>query len=255
MSYRPGTKRSGKSFASGGTVYAQGGANFEIRRHQISREIIVEPQKTKIIPLLNYFPTEPNGTATSGGTKISAMGSKVYENCSVQEGSYVQSISLDMTIQPETLNSATILDFYVGRIAVSFHDTAGGQVYGLEADASTGKTKFSDETGGSPTLTDVANSSTGMTNAPPETPLTKALYDNGDVVKHWIRGVRKNVIYGGQPALYTRKEYVPSKCKRSNTGMFYGLVFMNDAVATSGDTTDNLRIDIKEHFIERPLLQ
>ena len=254
MGYKSGFgQKSGKSFSAGGTVYAQGGANYEIRRHQISREIIVEPQKTKIIPLLNYFPTEPSGTATSGGTKISAMGSKVYENCSVQEGSYVSRIGLDITIQPETLNSATILDFYVGRVAVSFHDTAGGQVYGLEADGTTGKTKFSDEAG-SATLTDVADSS-GVTQAPPATPLTKALYDNGDVVKHWIRGVRKNVIYGGQPALYQANEYVPRKCKRSNTGMFYGLVFMNDAVATSADTTDNLRIDIKEHFIERPLVQ
>lgn len=253
MAYRSGFNRRSKNFSSGGTVYAQGGANYEIRRHQISREIIVEPQKTKIIPLLNYHPSEPTGTATSGGTKISAMGSKVYENTSVQEGSYVSRIGLDITIQPETLNSAAILDFYVGRIAVSFHDTAGGQVYGLEADGTTGKTKFSDEAA-TPVLTDVADSS-GVTQAPPSTDLTKALYDNGDVVKHWIRQVRKNVIYGGQPALYNRSEYVPAKCKRSNTGMFYGLVFMNDAVSDSTSTTDNLRIDIKESFIERPLVQ
>ena len=59
---------------------------------------------------------------------------------------------------------------------------------------------------------------------------------------------------GGQPIVYNRWERVPSKVKRSNPGMFYGLWVINDATSVSGDT-DNLRIKIHEEFNEVPLIQ
>ena len=52
----------------------------------------------------------------------------------------------------------------------------------------------------------------------------------------------------GEPARYERREYVPGKCVRSNRGMFYGMVFMNDSDAS-------FTIDEKVTFHEIPLIQ
>ena len=252
MSFR---NRKARSFtASGGTIYKQGGANFEVRKHSISREILIEPGKSAIIPLLHYHPTEPTGTTVSGGNKISLMGSKRYATTSVQEGSTVKNMHLEIQIQPKTLSSSAICDFYTARIMTSFHDIKGNEIFGLEPDtAQDGKVKITDEAS-SPTSTQVSGTS-GIDNNPlPQQTLSKQQYDEGDVIKHWYRGVRKNVIYGGQPVLYQAWERVPSKVKRSNTGMFYGMVIMNDSTSVTDDT-DALRVQIKEQFTEIPLVQ
>ena len=61
---RPGGSRSSIT-SSSGAIFQKGGANFEVRKHSIFREILIEPQKTAIIPLLHYHPTEPTGTSVS----------------------------------------------------------------------------------------------------------------------------------------------------------------------------------------------
>jgi hypothetical protein len=242
-----------KSFSSGGSVYKTGSSTYEVRRHTLQTTVHIEPQKSKIIPLLAYNDIEGYKTTVSGSSKIVAQGSHIYPTLAVEDGSRVNAISLDVTIQTKDGSSSQIIPFYVGRIATSFHDVKGGNIYGLEADGDTGKIKYSDEIEASPTLTDVVNS-TGAMMQSPELNLTKDQYNTGDIIKHWIRNVRKNVIYGGQPVVYQRWEKTPSKCKRSNKGMFYGLIVMNDSKSITGDT-DVLEVVIKQQFNEIPLIQ
>ena len=242
--------------SANGTVYQRGGANFEVRKHSITRVIEIEPNKAAIIPLLHYNPTESTSVAFNASSKIAALGTKYYPNTGVQEGSTVKNVHLEIQIQPKTLSSSAIIDFYTGRIMTSFHDVKGEQIYGLTESSTEGKTAFTDEnTSGdhSATVTEVS-SATGQDNAQTFNAMTKAQFDLGDVCKHWWKNIRKNVLYGGQPVIYNQWEKVPSKCTRSNPGMFYGLTIMNDA-ATTTDDTDTLRVEIKENFTEIPLVQ
>ena len=238
---------------SGGTVYQRGAATFEVKRHSIDRTIVVDAGTAKIIPLLTYVNAETDqlSTTISGSSKIVSQGSKTYATPAVLDGSRVNGIKLDITIEPETQNSSNIIDFYTGRITTSYHDVPGGQIYGLE-EGTDGKVKYSDEAS-TPTTTDVIGTG-GTLNVPPELALTNESFSHGDVIKHWWGRKFKNVMAGGQPIVYNRWEKVPSKAKRSNPGMFYGLWVMNDATAVTGDT-DNLRIKIHEEFNEVPLIQ
>ena len=247
--------------SANGTVYQRGGANFEVRKHSLTRVIEIEPNKAAIIPLLHYNPTESSSVAFNASSKIAALGTKYYPNTGVQEGSTVKNLHLEIQIQPKTLSSSAIIDFYTGRIMTSFHDIKGEQIFGLHPSSSIdGKAMFSSEdtsntstTPHSATLTEVSNAD-GQDNAQTFCPMTKNQYDLGDVCKHWWKNIRKNVLYGGQPVIYNQWEKVPSKCTRSNPGMFYGLTIMNDAASTTDDT-DTLRVEIKENFTEIPLVQ
>ena len=245
--------RRSSSFSSGSQVFKTGASTFEVRRHSIERVIEIEPQKSKIIPLMVYFPDEGFSANVDAASKITSSGTKYYPTVAVQEGSRVNAIHLDVTIEPKTGSSSQITPFYVARCATSFHDVKGGNIYGLEPDGDTGKIKTSDEAS-SPTESDITSTNGSTSLPPPELSLTKELFDRGDIIKHWWTGVRKNVMFGGQPVVYNRWEKVPRKCKRSNPGMFYGMMIMNDGQAVSGDT-DTLRVTIKENFSEIPLIQ
>jgi hypothetical protein len=238
--------------SANGTVYQRGGANFEVRKHHITRVIEIEPNKAAIIPLLHYNPTESTSVTFNTSSKIAALGTKYYPNTGVQEGSTVKNVHLEIQIQPKTLSSSAIIDFYTGRIMTSFHDIKGEQIYGLTESATDGKAKFTDEAA-TPTTQEISPT-TGQDNPQTFNPMTKQQYDLGDVCKHWWKNIRKNVIYGGQPVIYNNWEKVPSKCTRSNPGMLYALTIMNDA-ATTADDTDVLRVEIKENFTEIPLVQ
>lgn len=242
-----------KSLQTGGTVYQKGGANFEVRKHSLRRYVELEPEQAVIIPLLHYHGDEPSGTNIDPDSKIVAQGTKVYHNTAVQDGSTVKNLHLEIQVQPKTLSSSAILDFYTGRVCTSFHDLAGDQIYGLKASTTDGKATFTDVASGH-SDTDVSGS-TGIDQTIPKMSLQKDTYDTGDVIKHWWKSMRKNVIYGGQPILYDAWEKVPAKAVRSNPGMFYGMIFMNDSTNISGDDTDVLKIEIKENFTEIPLVQ
>ena len=184
MAWKRGYKKSYSSSLAGG-VYNTGAATYEIRRHTRNFQVEIEPNKAKLIPLLVYHNGEPSNSAITAGEKISGQGSKYYPTVAVQEGSLVSNIKLDITIEPKTQNSSNIINFYTGRIMTSFHDVAGGQIYGLEKDGSTqGKVKFSDEAS-SATTSDIVNSS-GLDQAAsaPALSLTNAEFERGDVIKH-----------------------------------------------------------------------
>lgn len=244
---------SGRTFNSGGTVYHTGATSYEVKRHSVDRNITIDAGKSKLIPLLTYVNVETDqlSTAITADTKIASQGSKTYATPAVLDGSRVNGIKLDITIEPETQNSSNIIDFYTGRLMCSYHDIPGGQVYGLE-EGTGGKVKFSDEAS-TPTTTDVIGTG-GTMNAPPELVINNETYSHGDVIKHWWGRKHKNTMAGGQPIVYNRWERIPSKCVRSNPNMFYGMWIMNDATLVTGDT-DNLLVKIHEEFNEVPLIQ
>ena len=254
MAWKRGYKKSYSSSLAGG-VYNTGAATYEIRRHTRNFQVEIEPNKAKLIPLLVYHNGEPSNSAITAGEKISGQGSKYYPTVALQEGCLVSNIKLDITIEPKTQNSSNIINFYTGRIMTSFHDVAGGQIYGLEKDGSTqGKVKVSDEAS-SATTSDIVNSSgLDQASSAPALSLTNAEFERGDVIKHWWKSKRKNVMFGGQPIVYERWEKVPKKVKRSNNGMFYGMYFINSSTAVEGNT-DDLKIKIQQTFNEVPLIQ
>lgn len=253
MSYRNRSSRFNKSMSANGTVYQRGGANFEVRKHSLKRIVEIEPNKAAIIPLLHYNATESTSVAFNASSKIAALGTKYYPNTGVQEGSTVKNLHLEIQIQPKTLSSSAIVDFYTGRIMTSFHDIKGDQIYGLkESTVTDGKAMFTDEA--TSETTQEVSPATGQDNPVTINNMSKDQFDLGDVCKHWWKNIRKNVIYGGQPVIYNQWEKVPSKCTRSNPGMFYGLTIMNDATTTTDDT-DVLQVEIKENFTEIPLVQ
>lgn len=242
------------SFHSAGGVYKTGGSTYEVRRHALSTTVTVPQGKARVIPLLVYSASEGKSVNVSSlDTKIASAGTKVYPTLAVQEGSRVSNIHVDITIEPETQNSSNIINFYTGRITTSFHDLNGGQIMGLSGDSS-GTVQMVDEDNDSDAN---AVDSNGLCthDAGTDITLTNKQYEEGDVIKHWWRGKRKNVMFGGQPIVYDRWEKVPMKCKRSNKGMFYGMWVINDATAISGSQVDDLRIRINTTFNEVPLIQ
>jgi len=245
--------RKSSSFNAGGQVYQTGASTYEVRRHSLTTTITVPQGKARIVPLLAYHTAEPTSTAVSGSSKITSSGSKVYPTLAVEEGSRVGAIKLDITIEPAEQSSSNIINFYTGRIMTSFHDAPAGQIYGLDGDTSTGVIKYDAEDGSA--AADMVSSSGLLTHdSCPDLTLTNANYEEGDVIKHWWKGKRKNVMFGGQPIVYERWEKVPKKVKRANKGMFYGMYFINSSTAVTGNT-DDLKIKISQSFNEVPLIQ
>ena len=174
MSYRNKSARfGGKSLSANGTVYQRGGANFEVRRHSIKRVIEVEPNKSVIVPILHYHNGEPLGVSVNASSKITAQGTKIYNNTAVEDGSTVRNVHLEIQVQPKTLSSSAILDFYTARIVTSFHDIKGEQIYGLTESDTEGKAKFTNEDSASPSSIEVS-ASNGQDNLVPQNNMTKA---------------------------------------------------------------------------------
>ena len=233
---RYGSRRYGsrRGFVSQGTEYGKGGASYLIRRHSVQQGFDIPAGKAMIMPLLAYSTTEPAHTTLKD---YAGHDQTVYPDVSVQEGSRVMNLHADLLITPKTPSDSAVLDFYVGKITTSFHDIKSGEIRGLSVDAND-VPKFADD----------SKAATVITGAAPALSFNKQVYDYSVTIKHWWRSVRKNVIAAGVPVNSVGNVPIPRKCRRSNRGMFFGYVFMNDS-------TGDLHVDKKLNFHEIPLVQ
>lgn len=232
------------SFSRSGTVYGSGGINYKIRRHSFKDKTTIAKNKCRIFPLLAYTNTTPTATTINNydGTTSNNYGTPY-----VQEGSRVNRIKLDILIQPSEVDGKDyIVDFYTARIMTSFHDIKSKEIRGLNV--TTNDIPYWDDDTRDTTSAATVPSGSSMDSPGPELGFTKEVYDASVTIKHWWRGLHKTVLSAGQPATYVRTEFVPKKCKRSNRGMFYGIVYMNDS---------NITIDVEQQitFYETPLVQ
>jgi len=200
----------------------------------VDREFTIDGGKCKILPLLAYNKDEPSHTTLKdyGGNDQT-----VYSDMTVQEGSRTRGFNLDLLITPETASDSSVQDLYVGWIATSFHDLKSDEVRGLGVNADY-EPVFKPDSGA-----DVI-----ISGAAPALTFDKHIYDYSVTIKHWWRGVRKNLLAAGVPINMHRFMRVPRKCLRSNRGMFWGMVFMNDS-------SDGIKFESKTSFQEIPLVQ
>ena len=70
-----------------------------------------------------------------------------------------------------------------------------------------------------------------------------------DHIKHFVN-LKKVTVFDQRPLMGERWQRIPSKVKRGNEGMFYGLVIFNDSTrgATPADT--QITIKIKSYWEE-----
>ena len=60
--------------------------------------------------------------------------------------------------------------------------------------------------------------------------MNQQVYMATDTLKHWWRGLRKlNILQQGNIHHYRGRVFIPRKCIRSNRGMFFGMIMMNDS--------------------------
>ena len=246
--------RGGHMKSSSGTVYGYGGGNYLIRRHSFKRTIELEPGTAKVIPLLarTNDGLAPLATNISSLEKVANQGTEVYINGTCQEGSRVDMIQLDITGHPKAFNNTVVMDIYGLDCALSYHDVLSNTVYGLHWDGK--KIQYSNEAASNPTMTDMIRDNGSFTPAP-VLPLTREVYNLGDVIKHWWGVPYKNVMYGGEPLIATMRRRVPSKCRRINFGTFYGMLLMHDGASVPNSDADTLSFEIIEDFTEVPLVQ
>lgn len=236
-----------------GTLYGSGGAaNYEIRRHAFHRSIEVEPGTAKVIPILGRVPISPTALDIDVNDKIAAEGGKVWATPGVLDGSRVNSVKLDVLVKPKTPTADNVLDFYTARGAFAFHDLKGASIYGLDWADSNNVPQYSNEAQ-TPAKSNVFDAA-GYAGSGPACTIGIDDYNYGSTIKHWWPRMRKTVLYSGQPAIYSRWERVPRKCKRMNEGTLYCLFVLNDSDSVTGDK-DVVKIELHEEFNEIPLVQ
>lgn len=240
--YRHRRSMGRRSFASGGgSLYAsQSRANFKFRRHILESQFDIPANRARIIPFLAY--TNVESLTASTLTSYSGDSVEYYPTHYVLDGSRVRSQMVDFLIKPTTASDADVIEFYTARIICSFHDVKSGDVRGLQI-TSDDKVVFQNDAKNLDATSSLAQGIPG-----PSLDWSKLNWDISYTLQHWWRGIRKSVMAAGQPLSYHRREWIPRKCIRSNPGMFYGMVIMNDS-------PNSLNVDFKQSFDEVPLVQ
>lgn len=236
-----------RSFSSSsGSLYGPARANFEFRRHVRDATATIGAGRVRIFGFLAYnntpFTTSVTPYGETSTTSYDGETIKTYASGYVAPGSTVYRHMIDLLITPTTASDAAVLPFYTARIACSFHDIKSGDVRGLQLDDND-VPHWQNDAKDLPTT--AAN---GIVNFSPELAYSKTLFDISYKLQHWWRGMRKTIMAAGQPVGYTRNESVYRKCIRSNPGMFFGMVFMNDSAVS-------MSVDMKHTFDEVPLVQ
>lgn len=250
MSY-PGRGRSQSTQYTRG----RGGLSLPFRRHILEREITIQSGKSRIIPLLCYQEERDSHVDNPENypediSNYDGVDAAIYKGVTVEAGSICRNLMLDVLVKPTAASDTVVVDYYTGRIMTSFHDLKSNEVRGVSIASADGTPSGMKK--GEPYMTagdDVGSATkSGSVNlAGPELDFDKIKFDQSITLRHWWRGIRKTVLAAGQPAVYHRMERIPRKCVRSNPGMFYGVVVMNDSDVS-------LDFEVKQTFNEVPIL-
>lgn len=241
---RGGFSRRSSGFSSGGTFYGSAAsANYEIKRHIIEDTYTLPRDRSIVVPLLAY--AHENFGQKQLITDYDGTAQEAYVSVGVKAGSVVRGMNLDILVKPATASDADVIDFYTARIVCSYHDIKSDQVRGVQIDSNgiPGYQNDAKNLASAP-----SNFTTTHVNSPPNLDFDINKFYLTPTLRHWWRGVRKTTMAAGQPAQYRKWERTPRKCVRSNPGMFWGMVFMNDSAST-------IEIDFKSRFQEIPLIQ
>ena len=206
----------------------------EIRRHVSKIVGKIPAGKTKIMPLL-WHVNKSEATSTSLPDSL-AETTKIYPTGELPDKARAQSYFTDIQTYPTEPTDSGRLDYYTGTIATSFHDLKSGEVHGLGITADDVPVwKIGD------TTTPIGNALS------PEIAMNQQVYMATDTLKHWWRGLRKlNILQQGNIHHYRGRVFIPRKCIRSNRGMFFGMILMNDSNV-------ELEIEADLRFTEIPI--
>lgn len=219
-------------------------------RHVDEDTLTIEPQRFQIHQFWKYADSSSVTTRTDG---LDLQDDKL-----IPEGSRISNHKLEMLLTPETIEPQQV---YLGTIALSFHDvyhhTICGGRFEQASYQDTATENFVAKSGSiGPKFYPDIGATDGLTVVKPTLATNLQIASGGitewkmdDHVKHWIR-LRKVTVYDQRPLVSDRKQRIPSKVKRSNEGMFYGLFIFNDAVrgATPADT--QIKVNIKSTYTE-----
>lgn len=221
---RPGFRRRSQPTLArrqGGT-----GATFSgsvgLIRHSFSQNATIGSVKAQCFILGAYNPT-------LYGTPLALDGSstKVLSNNYLEEGSRFDYVNINMTIRQT--DTSVNNQVYVGMIATSFNE---GQL-----SAALMTTNFKDFI--------ESNAAGEMVNKSAEQTYSVDEYRLKDIQQHNIRGLlnKQFQLYSGRVITVNQILKVPGKCRRSQNGMFLGLVVLNDSGSITAGTDIEIRLD------------
>ena len=206
----------------------------EIRRHVYETKGFIPAGKTKILPLLWHIKGEPVSTTLPDSL---AETTKIYPSGELPDKSRASRMYGTWLIKPKVPTDSGHLDYYTGTIATSFHDLKSQEIYGMGI--------TDDDV---PVWEITRGTQTKITQSfSPDIAMNQQVYMATDTLKHWWYGFRKrNLIQQGGSHGYQGPVFIPRKCIRSNRGMFFGQVFMNDSDV-------DLAVEVDINFTEIPI--
>lgn len=223
-------------------------------RHVDEDTLTIGPQRFQIHRFWQYN--------DSAGCTTRTDGLDLQDDKYIPEGSKIFNHRVEMLITPETIEPQQL---YIGTIALSFadvyhHAICGGR-FSQASYQDTATENFVQKTNAIGPKFYMSNGATeNLTVVQPTVASDLEIVSGGgitewnldDHIKHWIR-LKKVTVYDQRPLVMDRKNPIPSKVKRSNEGMFYGLFIFNDAVrgATPADT--QVTVNIKSTYTEKAL--
>lgn len=228
------------------------GKPTKLVRHHDEDTLTIEPQRFEVHRFWAYNDT---GTTRTDGLDLQ-------DEKTIPLGSKISNHKMEMLVTPETIEPQQI---YMGTIALSFadiyhHSICGGR-FEQASYGDTATENFAAKTNPiscnifpDVSATDAVTFVNGHENPNREIGGTGSGYGItelklDDHFKHWVR-LKKLTVFDQRPLVSDRKQPIPSKVKRSNEGMFYGLFIFNDSQrgATPADT--QITVNIKSSYTE-----
>lgn len=223
-------------------------------RHVDETDITLGPQRAYI----HTFWKTNSTTATTRTDGLDLQDEKV-----LKLGSKVVSHNVAMRITPYTIEPQQL---YMGLVKLSFHDVLArpvcGGVFEQVSYQDTATENFDVDTNaialqlfpshnssdeqvvnGADTEFEIGGSSSGFN-------ITEWFLD--DLIGHFVR-LAKVTLFDQRPLVSDRKQRIPKKVKRANSGTFYGIFFYNDSPRGATPSDTQLDINIKERWIEKAI--
>lgn len=184
-----------------------------------------------------------SATGSTNDVPLPPTDSNNYQTQSVMNGSYISGYQADITIKNLGSGNPVTLDIY--QVAVSFWDVLVWDSLLASACPIT----FDNVTVGPADLRGAIGFKTVTA-----TLIVENIIKNKKFLQHYIQKIGSVTLTsedGNDPFTKFRVNRVPLKCRRSQTGMFWGLFFVNDSEKNNSDTL-NLDTFMELSFNEHP---